>query len=177
MKNFKYRLLTALAVSLVAGGTAISVVSAESPSQIQAASVSVAQAKKVALEAAPAGKVVSVDFEAKKDGRLYYEVTILEGNSEKEYKIDARTASILNQKVEAIDDYEDSQLVQANLKLSFEDAENILLQKYPQAKIYDEELDIKAGQIVYQVKALNGQQKIKMTLDANSGAVLQEKAK
>ena len=177
MKNFKYRLLTALAVSLVAGGTAVSVVSAESPSQIQAASVSVAQVKKVALGAAPAGKLVSVDFEGKKDGRLYYEVTILEGNSEKEYKIDARSGAILHQKEEAIDDYEDSQLAQANLKLSFEDAEKILLGKYPQAKIYDEELDLKAGQIVYQIKALNGNQRVKMTLDANTGTVLQEKVK
>ena len=63
----------------------------------------------------------------------------------------------------------DMQLTQTNVQLTFEDAEKILQQKYPQAHVYDEELDIWGGQVVYKLEALNGTQKIKMTIDANNG--------
>lgn len=102
----------------------------------------------------------------------------MDGFTEKEYKIDARTGSILKAKQENIDDNEDMQLTQTNVQLTFEDAERrSLQQKYPQAHVYDEELDLWGGQVVYKLEALNGTQKIKMTIDANSGNILNERIK
>ena len=101
----------------------------------------------------------------------------MDGFTEKEYKIDARTGSILKAKEEPIDDNEDMQLTQTNVQLTFEDAEKILQQKYPQAHVYDEELDIWNGQVVYKVEALNGTQKVKITIDVNSGNILNERIK
>lgn len=118
-----------------------------------------------------------MDLDGNKAGAVYYDVTVLDGFTEKEYKIDARTGRILKAKQENIDDNEDIQLTQTNAQLTFEDAERILQQKYAQARVYDEELDIKAGQLVYKLEALNGTQKIKMTIDANTGNILNEKVK
>ena len=147
MKKLKGILLAGLAVGILAGGAA-TVVSADSYKQatrIQAATVTLSDAKAIALQTAGSGKVVSIDLDGNKAGAVYYDVTVLDGFTEKEYK--------------------------------FEDAEKILQQKYPQAHVYDEELDIWGGQVVYKVEALNGTQKIKMTIDANSGNILNERIK
>ena len=179
MKKLKGILLAGLAVGILAGGAA-TVVSADSYKQatrIQAATVTLSDAKAIALQTAGSGKVVSIDLDGNKAGAVYYDVTVLDGYTEKEYKIDAVAGNILKAKQEYIDDYEDLQLTETDAQLSFEDAESILQQRYPQAKIYDEELDIKAGQLVYKLEALNGRQKIKMTIDANSGRILAEKVK
>ena len=179
MKKLKGILLAGLAVGILAGGAA-TVVSADSYKQatrIQAATVTLSDAKAIALQTAGSGKVVSIDLDGNKVGAVYYDVTVLDGFTEKEYKIDARTGSILKAKDEPIDDNEDMQLTQTNVQLTFEDAEKILQQKYPQAHVYDEELDIWGGQVVYKLEALNGTQKIKMTIDANSGNILNERIK
>ena len=49
--------------------------------------------------------------------------------------------------------------------------------KFDSHQDIDKELDIKVGQIVYKLEALNGTQKIKMTIDANSGNILNERIK
>ncbi|MCY7217347.1 PepSY domain-containing protein [Streptococcus cristatus] len=179
MKKLKGILLVGLAVGILAGGaaTVVSADSAKQATRIQAASLTLSDAKAIALQTAGSGKVVSVDLDGNKAGAVYYDVTVLDGFTEKEYKIDARTGSILKAKEEPIDDNEDMQLTQTNVQLTFEDAEKILQQKYPQAHVYDEELDIWGGQVVYKLEALNGTQKIKMTIDANSGNILNERIK
>ena len=179
MKKLKGILLAGLVVGILAGGaaTVVSADSAKQATRIQAATVTLSDAKAIALQTAGSGKVVSIDLDGNKAGYVYYDVTVLDGYTEKEYKIDAVTGNILKAKQEYIDDYEDLQLTETDAQLSFEDAERILQQKYPQAKIYDEELDIKAGQLVYKLEALNGTQKIKMTIDANSGNILNERIK
>ncbi|MBZ2132623.1 PepSY domain-containing protein [Streptococcus gordonii] len=179
MKKLKGILLTGLVLGILAGGatTVVSADSTKQASRIEAASLTLSDAKNIALQTAGSGKVVSVDLDGNKAGAVYYDVTVLDGFTEKEYKIDARTGSILKAKQENIDDNEDIQLTQTNAQLTFEDAERILQQKYAQARVYDEELDIKAGQLVYKLEALNGTQKIKMTIDANTGNILNEKVK
>lgn len=179
MKKLKGILLAGLVVGILAGGaaTVVSADSAKQATRIQAATVTLSDAKAIALQTAGSGKVVSIDLDGNKAGYVYYDVTVLDGYTEKEYKIDAVTGNILKAKQEYIDDYEDLQLTETDAQLSFEDAESILQQRYPQAKIYDEELDIKAGQLVYKLEALNGTQKIKMTIDANSGNILNERIK
>ncbi|MBX9096964.1 PepSY domain-containing protein [Streptococcus gordonii] len=179
MKKLKGILVTGLVLGILAGGAA-TIVSADSTKQasrIEAASLTLSDAQNIALQTAGSGKVVSVDLDGNKAGAVYYDVTVLDGFTEKEYKIDARTGRILKAKQENIDDNEDIQLTQTNAQLTFEDAERILQQKYAQARVYDEELDIKAGQLVYKLEALNGTQKIKMTIDANTGNILNEKVK
>ena len=179
MKKLKGILLTGLVLGILAGGatTVVSADSTKQASRIEAACLTLSDAKNIALQTAGSGKVVSVDLDGNKAGAVYYDVTVLDGFTEKEYKIDARTGSILKAKQENIDDNEDIQLTQTNAQLTFEDAERILQQKYAQARVYDEELDIKAGQLVYKLEALNGTQKIKMTIDANTGNILNEKVK
>ena len=180
MKKLKGILLAGLVVGILAGGaaTVVSADSAKQATRIQAASLTLSDAKAIALQTAGSGKVVSVDLDGNKAGAVYYDVTVLDGFTEKEYRIDARTGSILKAKEEPIDDNEDMQLTQTNVQLTFEDAERrSLQQKYPQAHVYDEELDLWGGQVVYKLEALNGTQKIKMTIDANSGNILNERIK
>ena len=75
MKKLKGILLAGLAVGILAGGAA-TVVSADSYKQatrIQAATVTLSDAKAIALQTAGSGKVVSIDLDGNKAGAVYYE--------------------------------------------------------------------------------------------------------
>ena len=57
--------------------------------------ISVEQAKSIAKKQAPNATFKSIELERKK-GKLVYEVDLIEGNTKKEYKIDANTGEILD---------------------------------------------------------------------------------
>ena len=57
--------------------------------------ISVEQAKSIAKKQAPNATFKSIELERKK-GKLVYEVDLIEGNTKKEYKIDADTGEILD---------------------------------------------------------------------------------
>ena len=78
--------------------------------------VSVAQAQEKALKEAKGGKVIGYEQDIKY-GNIIYEVTILDGKNEKEYKIDGQSGAILKSKTkDLIRDDEDQALIGAAYK-------------------------------------------------------------
>ena len=63
--------------------------------------ISVEQAKSIAKKQAPNATFKSIELERKK-GKLVYEVDLIEGNTKKEYKIDAETGEILGSEINQI---------------------------------------------------------------------------
>lgn len=168
-----------LAVVMMAGSLGTTVVLAESPSQILAAKVTLKQAKEIAMKDAQAGTVTSVDFDTKKTGLGYYDVTIVDGQVEKEYRVDAASGKIIGSKTDMPDwdddDDDDRDFRVTKPKYSMEDAESVFLAKYKNARIYDEELDWENGKAVYKLTALVGNKRVKMVIDADSRAILLER--
>ena len=78
--------------------------------------VSVAQAQEKALKEAKGGKVIGYEQDIKY-GNIIYEVTILDGKNEKEYKIDGQSGAILKSKTKDLSrDDEDQALIGAAYK-------------------------------------------------------------
>ena len=66
----------------------------------------------------------------------------------------------------------------ATPKLSFDDAQKKAQEKYPNAKLYEVELDLNDNdQLVYKIKLVENNKKIKLKLDADNGKILSEKTR
>lgn len=104
-----------------------------------------------------------------------YEVTILDGKNEKEYKIDGQSGAILKSKTKDLSqDREDQQLIGASVQLDLAKVESQLKSKYPNASIEKVELDVEEGKLIYSVSLREGNQEVELELDANTGTVLEE---
>ena len=80
------------------------------------ASVTLAQAQEKALKEAKGDKVIGYEHDVKY-GNIIYEVTILDGKTEKEYKIDGQSGAILKSKTKDLSrDDEDQALIGATYK-------------------------------------------------------------
>ena len=136
------------------------------------ASVTLAQAQEKALKEAKDGKVIGYEQE-EKHGKTVYEVTILDGKTEKEYKIDGQSGAILKSKTKDLSqDREDQQLIGASVQLDLAKVESQMKSKYPNASIEKVELDVEEGKLVYSVSLREGNQEIE--LESNTGTVLEE---
>lgn len=177
--NLKTTVLTALAGLTLTGASILpaTTVLADSQPQTINTKIDFKQAKETALKEAKKGKIVQIELENKKN-KPVYEVTILDGNTEKEYKIDANSGKILKNSTEDIkNDKKDVQLSKADPKLSLEDAENKAKEKYSSAQLREIELEKENGKLVYKVKMYDNNKKIKLILDANDGSVVSDKTK
>lgn len=90
-----------------------------------------------------------------------YEVTILDGKNEKEYKIDGQSGAILKSKTKDLSqDREDfQQLIGASVQLDLAKVESQLKSKYSNASIEKVELDVEDGKLVHSVSLREGNQK------------------
>ena len=138
------------------------------------ASVTLAQAQEKALKEAKDGKLIGYEQDVKY-GNIIYEVSILDGKYEKEYKIDGQSGAILKSKTKDLSqDREDQQLIGASVQLDLAKVESQMKSKYPNASIEKVELDVEEGKLVYSVSLREGNQEIELELDANTGTVLEE---
>lgn len=136
--------------------------------------LTVEQAKEIALKESNRGKVIGyerdVDF-----GEKAFEITILDGKTEKEYKIDMKSGKVL--KVEAKDisiDPEEKLLINANPKNDIDKAESLVKAKYPNLTIKKFKLEVENGNLVYDVTVIKGNNEIEAKLDANSENFIEE---
>lgn len=177
--NLKTSVLAVLAGLTLTGASILpaATVLADSHPQVIDTKVDFKQAKEIALKEAKTGKLVQIELENKKN-KPVYEVTILDGNTEKEYKIDANSGKLLKNSTEDIsDDKEDVQLSKATPKLALEDAENKAKEKYSTAQLREIELEKENGKLVYKVKMYDNNKKIKLIIDANNGSIISDKTK
>ena len=97
------------------------------------ASVTLAQAQEKALKEAKDGKVIGYEQE-EKHGKTVYEVTILDGKTEKEYKIDGQSGTIQKSKTKDLSrNDEDQALIGAAYK-SEEGRGSLFRVTFPQIK-------------------------------------------
>ena len=91
-------------------------------------SLTVDQAKEKALNESKSGQVIGYEQEAK-FGKTVFEITILDGQNEKEYKIDGQTGDVLKSKTKDLTkDKDDKQLINASYKIDLAGAEIQLFQ-------------------------------------------------
>ena len=180
-KTIKQKALASLAVislSTVALGSVVvfanTGTSKNTTSSTETPSVTLAQAQEKALQEAQGGKVIGYEQE-ENYGNPVYEVIILDGKNEKEYKIDGQSGAILKSKNKDLSqDREDQQLIEASVQLDLTKVESQLKSKYPNASIEKIQLDVEEGNLVYSVTLREDNQEIDLELDANTGAVLEE---
>ena len=122
-KAIKQKALAGLAIlslSTLAFGSAVAFANSNQTKSNRTSSVtsivSVAQAQEKALKEAKGGKVIGYEQDVKY-GNNIYEVTILDGKYEKEYKIDGQSGAILKSKTKDLSrDDEDQAIIGATFR-------------------------------------------------------------
>lgn len=175
----KTKLLVALA-SLTLTGTSILPVTnilADSSPQVINVGLDFKQAAQTALNEAKSDKLVQLELENDRS-RPVYEITILDGTTEKEYKIDANSGKILKSSHEDIsDDLEDIQLSQTTPGLSLVEAGAKAKEQHNTAQLREIELEMENGRLVYKVKMSENNHTHKLVIDANNGSLISDKTK
>lgn len=137
-------------------------------------SLTVDQAKEKALNESKSGRVIGYEQEAK-FGKTVFEITILDGQNEKEYKIDGQTGDVLKSKTKDLTkDKDDKQLINASYKIDLAGAESQVKSKYPKSTIEKLQLDVENNTLVYDVSLTEGKKEIDLELDANTGQIVEE---
>lgn len=173
--NLKTKILVAT-VGLSLTGAAILPQTTAFASQ-NSAKLDFSKVQDIALDEAKEGKVTQVELKGKKNKPIY-EVKVLTDTTEKEYKIDGNSGKVLRSETEdTSNDKEDVALSKATPKLSLNDATKKAKEKYAKAKVHEVSFDKENNKEVYEVKLINGNKKVKLVLDANSGEILSEKTK
>lgn len=137
-------------------------------------SLTVEQAKEKALNESKSGQVIGYEQE-NKSRKTVFEITILDGQNEKEYKIDGQTGDVLKSKTKDLTkDKDDKQLINASYKIDLAGAESQVKSKYPKATIEKLQLDVENNTLVYDVSLTEGKKEIDLELDANTGQIVEE---
>ncbi|KRL84527.1 PepSY domain-containing protein [Ligilactobacillus apodemi] len=136
--------------------------------------VDMATAIKTALKEAKSGKVVASELEFKRNTPVY-EIKILDGDTEKEYQVDANTGKIVNSSTEKIsNDSDNLELSNLDTKVSLADAIKKAQEKYSSAKIFQVELEMEDGKAVYEIKLTDNNKRIKLVISADDGSIVSE---
>ena len=107
-----------------------------------------------------------------------FKVDVIDGNVKKEFKIDANSGEIKETKERQMSDNDkDKVLANENPTLSLEDATKKALEKYSNGKIKEVELEKRTDEIVYEIDIIDDTTFHKLTLDANSGEILNDTTK
>ncbi|WP_314729855.1 PepSY domain-containing protein [Peptostreptococcus stomatis] len=132
------------------------------------------QAKEIALKEAKTGQVIG--YEQDYDfGKLVYEIVILDGKLEKEYKIDSQTGKILKTEIKDLSiDPENKLLLNTKPKIDLTKADSLVKQKYPNARVKKLKLDVENNVLVYDVNLIEANKEIEVRLDANTGVFTHE---
>ena len=131
------------------------------------AAISEQQAKDIALKEAQGGQITRFNLD-KENGRMVYEVEVMNGNVEKDYEIDAETGAIVKL------DQEHNNSVN-NPKISYDKAKEIALKQSKNGKFKEIELKHEKGVLVYDVVIEEGLIDREVFVDANTGAILRNR--
>jgi len=136
------------------------------------AAISEQQAKDIALKEAQGGQITKFKLD-RENGRMVYEIEVMNGNIEKDYEIDAETGAIVKLEQEQ-KNYGNNNSVN-NPKISYEQAKEIALKSSKNGKFKEIELKHKNGVLVYDVEIAEGFMDREFLIDANTGAILRDK--
>ncbi|NGZ77584.1 PepSY domain-containing protein [Saccharibacillus alkalitolerans] len=188
-------MIGAVAAALTLGGTAAlasgagttgSSGASSSPAAVNASAsaasktmISKAQAKQIALKAQK-GKVDDIELKTR-NGKAYYEVDIDRQSGDVDVWVDAYTGSIL--KVVSDDDSEDSDdrgsdkstsgTASSKVKVTAAQAGAIAVKHVGGGKVTDSDLDREDGRYVYEIEIRTANGEADVTVDANTGRVLE----
>ena len=127
--------------------------------------------KAIVKKEVPNGEVSKLEL-GKEDGRKVYEVEVMEGSVEKEFKIDAETGEIVKFKSEP---KVAKKSTKKEPKISYEKAKEIALNQSKNGKFKEIELKHKNGVLVYDVEIAEGFMDREFLIDANTGEILRDK--
>ena len=136
------------------------------------AAISEQQAKDIVKKEAPNGQITKFKLD-RENGRMVYEIEVMDGNIERDYEIDAETGAIVKLEHEQ-KNYGNNNSVN-NPKISYEKAKEIALKNSKNGKFKEIELKHKNGVLVYDVEIAEGFMDREFLIDANTGAILRDK--
>ena len=138
--------------------------------QSQSASVTEKEAKETALKKAGGGEVIKCKLD-REDGKLIYEIKVINGNMEYSMDIDANNKKIYDYEEEQIDDVDNNSSNGA--AISSDEAKKIALKKSGGGKVVKCELDYDDGMQVYEIEIINGNTEYEIDIDASNGTIIQ----
>ena len=134
--------------------------------------ISEQQAKDIALKEAQGGQITKFKLD-RENGRMVYEIEVINGNIEKDYEIDAETGAIVKLEQEQKNHGNNNSV--NNPKISYDKAKEIALKNSKNGKFKEIELKHKNGVLVYDVEIAEGFMDREFLIDANTGAILKDK--
>ncbi|QQS87722.1 PepSY domain-containing protein [Fusobacterium canifelinum] len=136
------------------------------------AAISEQQAKDIVKKEAPNGEITKFKLD-KENGKMVYEIEVMDGNIEKEYEIDAETGAIVKMEKEQKGNKNANSV--NNPKISYDKAKEIALKNSKNGKFKEIELKHKNGVLVYDVEIAEGFMDREFLIDANTGEILRDK--
>ncbi|AAL94169.1 PepSY domain-containing protein [Fusobacterium nucleatum subsp. nucleatum ATCC 23726] len=130
------------------------------------------QAKDIIKKEVPNGQITKFKLD-KENGKMVYEIKVMDGNIEKEYEIDAETGAILKMEQEQKGNKNANSV--NNPKISSDKAKEIALKNSKNGKFKEIELKHKNGVLVYDVEIAEGFMDREFLIDANTGEILRDK--
>ncbi len=134
------------------------------------AALSQEQVKAIIKKEVPNGQVTKSELD-KENGKKVYEVEVMDGNVEKEFKIDAETGEIVKFKSEQ----KTTKRAKKEPKISYDRAKEIALEQSKNGKFKEIELKHKNGVLVYDVEIAEGFMDREFLIDAMTGEILRDK--
>ena len=136
------------------------------------AAISEQQAKDIVKKESPNGQITKFKLD-RENGRMVYEIEVMDGNIERDYEIDAETGAIVKLEQEQKNHGNNNSV--NNLKISYDKAKEIALKNSKNGKFKEIELKHKNGVLVYDVEIAEGFMDREFLIDANTGAILRDK--
>ena len=130
------------------------------------------QAKDIIKKEVPNGQITKFKLD-KENGKMVYEIKVMDGNIEKEYEIDAETGAILKMEQEQKGNKNANSV--NNPKISSDKAKEIALKNSKNGKFKEIELKHKNGVLVYDVEIAEGFMDREFLIDAMTGEILRDK--
>ena len=136
------------------------------------AAISEQQAKDIVKKEAPNGQITKFKLD-RENGRMVYEIEVMDGNIERDYEIDAETGAIVKLEQEQKNHGNNNSV--NNPKISYDKAKEIALKNSKNGKFKEIELKHKNGVLVYDVEIAEGFMDREFLIDANTGEILRDK--
>ena len=136
------------------------------------AAISEQQAKDIVKKEAPNGQITKFKLD-RENGRMVYEIEVMDGNIERDYEIDAETGAIVKLEQEQKNHGNNNSV--NNPKISYDKAKEIALKNSKNGKFKEIELKHKNGVLVYDVEIAEGFMDREFLIDAMTGEILRDK--
>ena len=136
------------------------------------AAISEQQAKDIVKKEAPNGQITKFKLD-RENGRMVYEIEVMDGNIERDYEIDAETGAIVKLEQEQKNHGNNNSV--NNPRISYDKAKEIASKNSKSGKFKEIELKHKNGVLVYDVEIAEGFMDREFLIDANTGEILRDK--